>query len=73
MKHFPLNYQPIDYILSVHYQNYKATYGEASFEVELVKYERNGECHRTIENLIHAYGLKKINRFLNECVYMKVG
>ena len=73
MKQFPLSYHPIDYILSIHYQNYMETYGKASFEVELVKYERIGECHRTVENLIHTYGLNKINRFLDECVYRRAG
>lgn len=73
MAPFPLSYQPIDVILSIHYQNYMETYGRASFEVELIKYERMGQCHRTVENLIHTYGLKTINRFLDECVHVRAG
>ncbi len=74
-KQFALSLEPIDYQLTVHYNNYESCYGKGAFVRELEWVNHIGlnniiQSQAHISNLILTYGYDRIVKFLDTCVFM---
>lgn len=63
---FALSQDPIDYQLTVHFNNYEEMYGVGSFAQAI---DTSNAPH--ITNLIIHYGYTRILEFLDECVQVR--
>lgn len=75
MKRFPLDRSPMDYQLTIHYNNYASHYGSGAFEKHLRLVYNNLSCspwvckeYAAMYNFIIHYGFNKINNFLAEVI-----
>lgn len=74
-KQFALLLEPIDYQLTVHYNNYDHCFGKGSFYKDLEWINQIGVHNTTrtqahMSNLILTYGYDRIIYFMDTCVFM---
>lgn len=71
---FKLSLQPVDYQLTVHYNNYREHYGQGAFETHLGLLKKNPEIlslqreYALMYGLIGHYGYHKVMSFINEVI-----
>lgn len=69
---FALSNEPIDYQLTVHYNNYESHHGKGSFMIHLETALVLSNTYPLMTGLIDAYGEATINKFLSEVIKVKV-
>lgn len=72
---FALSREPMDYQLSVHFNNYEQAYGVGSFNRDFSVVMSNpgglGRAYGAMKNFITHYGKNKIKLFLSDIIQLK--